>query len=368
MKILHIGTDSPFLQFAATQFERIAPGMSVYAIEMRHGIPRFPIESTLVHHVTPDGVGVRRIIALARKANLVIVHAMGTLGAIAFLAAPRRAVKVWSGWGADYYGNNPTLFGPRTAAVRSELMQHDRSPASRLRTMTRESLKRRAAAVTDLFSAPIPDDLEIFSARYPGFRGEYLQLNYASLEQSFAMSHARELSSDVLVGNSASFSNNHLDVFELLDANVQGRRSVIVPLSYGESAAYADRVAKSGRTVLGSEFVAIREYMPPEEYFRVVAGCGVMIMGHRRQQALGNIGVALNSGARVLLDRANPLYAFLRRIGTHVEPIETLAAPGGSSMPLPAEVIAATREALLGFWGEARVRANTESFLVNYLS
>ncbi|GAB3611526.1 hypothetical protein GCM10027414_36520 [Humibacter ginsengiterrae] len=67
--------------------------------------------------------------------------------------------------------------------------------------------------------------------------------------------------------------------------------------------------------MLGSQFFPIREHMPESEYFQVMGQCGTAIFNHRRQQAVGNIIIALQKGMAVYLDDENPVSGWLRANG-----------------------------------------------------
>jgi hypothetical protein len=103
--------------------------------------------------------------------------------------------------------------------------------------------------------------------------------------------------------------------------------------------------------------------MPLDEYNDLVAGCDVVIMNHRRQQALGNIGTALNAGATVYLDEANPVYEFFRRSGASVRPTSELRSTGVLASPPTGDEVAANRRFLESFWGTKQVHANVAALL-----
>lgn len=48
---------------------------------------------------------------------------------------------------------------------------------------------------------------------------------------------------------------------------------------------------------------------------RIIEGCSIVVMNHIRQQALGNIVIALCSGARVFLNPKSPINRAMKRMG-----------------------------------------------------
>ena len=125
----------------------------------------------------------------------------------------------------------------------------------------------------------------------------------------------------ILVGNSASKSNNHLELFKILkDLGIQN--DIICPLNYGDSS-YANKISEIGENTFGEKFKSLRQFLPIEEYNKIQSECGIVIMNHYRQQACGNIIAALNMGCKVFLSNKSPLLEHFRDIGVTVYCIET---------------------------------------------
>jgi len=121
---------------------------------------------------------------------------------------------------------------------------------------------------------------------------------------------------NILVGNSATATNNHVDVFLRLAQHDLSGRKVIVPLSYG-SASYRRFVLEQGERLLGDAFEPILDFLPLDEYLKKMNSCSVVIMNHYRQQAVGNVLAAIWGGARVYLGPSTILSGY-RRIGVSV--------------------------------------------------
>ena len=52
----------------------------------------------------------------------------------------------------------------------------------------------------------------------------------------------------------------------------------------------------------------MEDFIPKEEYFRIIDQCGVAIFGHVRQQAVGNISHMLLKGKKVFLYKDSIIY------------------------------------------------------------
>jgi dTDP-N-acetylfucosamine:lipid II N-acetylfucosaminyltransferase len=367
-RIAHIFPDSPFLPFTVDTFEAVAPGASTFMVyALRGDLDRHPRPATAtLTGVSADAQGLAQVSRVVADSDVVIAHTMSPFAARAVLAAPRRTLKVWSGWGGDYYGSDFSavagLLGPQTERYRRARLSAASTVLNPLKRRITSQVLHSVAKVTDVFSAPIPSDLEVFARRFRGFRGRYSQLNYASVEDTFAAGALEITGDDILVGNSATLPNNHFEVLDLLARLDLGSRRVIVPLSYGDPV-YADAVVKRGTEVLGSNFVPLRDFMPIEQYQQVISQCSVVVMGHLRQQAIGNIAGALWSGAHVFLDERSPMTTFLRERNGLSGSLDELAAAGLPAGRVTGRQLAGHRTLLQDFWGRSVVLGNIETLL-----
>lgn len=158
---------------------------------------------------------------------------------------------------------------------------------------------------------------------------------------------------DLLVGNSATPSNNHMELFQLLKSlDLEGRR-LIVPLSYGDIQ-YADHVVALGQRMFGSRFVPLRDFLSADAFAEKIATCGFVFMNHVRQQATGNVTLSLFKGAKVFLRPANLLSHFYRRLGAVIEDIPEGNVPASSYLlaPLDDEVRTHNRQVIMDYWSE----------------
>ena len=174
---------------------------------------------------------------------------------------------------------------------------------------------------------------------------------YYSVEDVFAKGPPAMEGPDILVGNSATATNNHVEAFNLLaGCDLNGRR-IIVPLSYFDEA-YADAVVRLGRELFGDRFVPLREFVPIERYNKTVASCGTVIMNHVRGQAMGNLTTALYKGAKLFLRPENPYLRFYADHGAHLFSLSQDAVdPKTIFTPLSDEQKAQNKRIVESIWG-----------------
>lgn len=359
--IIHIAVDDKFVDMGFREFEIVAPGMN------RLIIPGEPRPLRHVHSPQAEFMpqaDLRRLLQ-SGQGGAVIFHTLpDSLLALA-AAIPRERKVLWIGWGYDYY---PRLLGmafphglllPQTAKL---VATRPRPPLARrvLRQFRRRlgelaagtaGIERQALARIDYFSPVLATEFDMARELNHWFRPEHLDWNYGTLED-FAPPAGIDCNvpgNDILVGNSATPENNHLEVFELLAATDLGDRRIIVPLSYGNHW-YRDRIIDAGRARFGDRFVPLTDYLPAETYAAILADCGHAFMNHLRQQALGNICTLMLRGAHISMNPASPLYRWLRERGARIGTIDGPGGDGllGDAMParmLPPPLDAAAREA-----------------------
>lgn len=217
----------------------------------------------------------------------------------------------------------------------------------------------------DFFSAPIPEDFSLLkSVLGKKFHAEYVQINYGSVERTCRLGPSILTGENILVGNSATPTNNHAEIFKMLAKLDLANRIAIVPLNYGAPASYRDAIIKLGERILGKHFMPLIDFMSLVDYNKLVSSCSVAIMNHRRQQALGNIGTALYKGAKVFLDETNVVYQSFINRGAHVFSTRLLLEGGATIFnPLSKEQILDNQRVLEEFWGHDVVIANAKEFI-----
>lgn len=126
----------------------------------------------------------------------------------------------------------------------------------------------------------------------------------------------------ILLGNSATPTNQHWEALLTLKESNFELTSILMPLSYGDEE-YANWISSKAQALFGSVVTCLRDFLPLEEYQQHIGQCGMVVMNHTRQQALGNIYWALNSGNRVLLNPGGLNYQHLSEQEVMCEPLNT---------------------------------------------
>lgn len=125
---------------------------------------------------------------------------------------------------------------------------------------------------------------------------------------------------NILVGNSADPSNNHIEAFEKIKRYAQNDIQIFCPLSYGD-AEYAKSVAEHGKRLFGDKFHPIFEFLKLDEYQTFLGQINIAMFNHKRQQGMGNATTLLGLGAKVYMRVDVTPYAMFEKIGAKVFPM-----------------------------------------------
>ena len=151
---------------------------------------------------------------------------------------------------------------------------------------------------------------------------------------------------NILLGNSASSSNNHLAALENLRSFAGDNIKIYCPLSYGDTV-YGDEVAEAGKAIFGEKFIPIREFMPFENYIKLLSEIDVAIFNHNRQQGLGNITTLLGLGKTVYMRADTTTWHTLTHMGLALGDSQSLEL-----RMLPSETAAANRTIIANRFSE----------------
>lgn len=361
-KLLHLVVDDKFIDMAIRDFEQAAPGRHEWVV--LNGRQPFKY----IRDARVRCVGREAFAQLAARASGVVCHTMERRHLAALALVPNHCSVTWIGWGYDYYGLIRDAFPegllmPLTVRLVAQLVAPGSVSAAQdiAHPYPRPTADEEAAlARVDIFSPVLPPEFDIVRRCVPGFRARYLRWNYGNVETDLSLPGAMldQSAPNILVGNSATATNNHLELFEHLRDRVDlAGRQLIVPLSYGDSA-YREAISKIGRSLFGQRFVPLVDFMPRQRYIGLLQSCGHVMMNHVRQQAFGNLVISGLLGAKLHLNDSCPLYSWLGNQGVPVEVIGR-----GDLTPLSAAARRAQADLFIGMLGQEVQSERTRSLI-----
>lgn len=116
----------------------------------------------------------------------------------------------------------------------------------------------------------------------------------------------------ILIGNSATTTNRHIEIFNILIKfkNID----IFVPLSYGNTM-YKQEIIRIGKELFSNRFYPIIEFMEYNNYLNFLNTIDIAIFNHNRQQGVGNILLILSMGKTLYLSKENNAYNMLENMG-----------------------------------------------------
>lgn len=130
-------------------------------------------------------------------------------------------------------------------------------------------------------------------------------------------------SKTLVIGNSRSFYNNHLEILDLIkNYNVSDNLKIKIPFNYGDERRYTRKVKERALTL--NNVTIIDTFIPLEEYKNFYNKVGAVVNNSYRQFALGNIFLSLNKGVKVYLNTKSPTFRWLKTEGFYIYSIENL--------------------------------------------
>ena len=168
----------------------------------------------------------------------------------------------------------------------------------------------------------IREDYEVVKKYYKNAEHlRYLDFTYGDI-RSFSYDDFEIKGENILLGNSGTFSNNHIEIVDILFLN-KYKGEIFVPLSYGVEK-YIDSIENYGHNKFGEKFNPLRTFLSIDEYLKMLSSVGFVIMNHKRQQGMGNIYAMLYGGCKLFLREENPVYNFLIRNNFNIFTIDEL--------------------------------------------
>ena len=254
-----------------------------------------------------------------REFDLLIIHGLFYRDLdIVFMALVSRFTNIgkktlWSMWGGDIYSFQlpPESFLRR---VKFNIEEFFKKETIQKIAFSTTIVPSQAKSLNENYKV----EFQPYDAFYPNPLKFEIIADIKSVQTNFG--DDKKL---VLLGNSASPSNNHLLGLELLSEFV-GKISVLCPMAYGNDE-YRQKVIAEGNKIFAEDFSCQTQFLEPEAYLHKLNHVDCALFVHDRQQALGNIMILLCLGKKVFMKKEALHYIFLKNLGFSVFAIEDLS-------------------------------------------
>ncbi|WP_143310831.1 TDP-N-acetylfucosamine:lipid II N-acetylfucosaminyltransferase [Chitinophaga vietnamensis] len=335
----HLMVDDKFINDFITDAENAAPGKNVYLIDNRAHKSRF-VKSELVTFVPFHTPAFKAILQKIDANDKVFVHWASEQAVQAVLSLPEDVTTGMFFWGGDvveipYSRFKKSVYGPQSLRY---FEQHEELPSVRWNPARPKRLLTTFAQRYLGYKAP---EKAILRSRERFYKRLNFFLNWSYIDYQWLLKHydtkaaykyfyynfnpkpgAEEQAimakrearpyTTILLGNSDTVTNNHLEALEALSVYKDEPIKLMIPLSYG-NVAYGDLVEKEAKRIFGEDKVmALRGYMERSEYYQLLGQVDVAVMYHYRTQAAGNTLALLYRGKKVYVHSNSTTFEFLK--------------------------------------------------------
>lgn len=339
-KILHIAFDDKFISNAQWIFEQAFPEQNTYYIILDNDhsqLQYININQDFIYYTKKDE-DIKDIVNKLNHYDLVVLHWLDPITCKIILLNVKQKHFLWMFWGGELY-NNREFYPHQIYGNITKKTFVKKNFTDYIRPIYKTII--RQLQYNNLYSTPIKKAIEkiqylgiFINEEYTLFKDlnvftdnmEIIQFTYYPLEKIIDCTNQDYVNGEnILIGNSATQTNNHFEIIALLNKMEIRDRKVIAPLSYGDKV-YAQTIIKNGKNSFGIQgFIPLIDFMPIYKYNEIIKSCSFVIMNHYRQQAFGNIIASLWYGAKVFLNKENNIYIFLKRNGFIVFSMTDLA-------------------------------------------
>jgi len=309
--------------------------------------------------------------------NKIIIHYLNGNVVRAILKSNYKGHIHWSSWGGDLYNshfgfNSKKLYDKETYnfmkqnnLLSAENIMYRTNSFYRfflLKLYQISKFKKHDFELIEQFiprinscSTVLPNEYEIIIRKNSNIK--YKPFVYGDIgcliPNSLKKFNYKELGNKILVGNSGTPQNNHISVL-----NKTKQNQVICPVTYG-NLNYIKLLKKEYCSFENIFF--LEQHLPIEEYVKLLTSCNTLIINSHRQQALGNIIIALYLGMRVYLNDKTLTVDFLKELGIKTYSFEQDFEKFANS-PLKEEEIIKNRQGVEKYWSKQSVDIMIKDF------
>ncbi|SMO35388.1 4-alpha-L-fucosyltransferase glycosyl transferase group 56 [Saccharicrinis carchari] len=340
--ILHLAEDEKFIDHVIDMFEETNPDGNIYFIKLEDNNCSLRYIKSKHKNIISDTITGDKYTNVIQKLNTyeaVILHFLSPYKQEIIKNAPKSIHFHWMCWGGDLYNCVPSLqkqllidkkdcqikknykgiIGDIINSAFPNLWNRYYLKSKGIdqpKVIEHPNYYKELAERINTVSTVLPTEVDLIK-KYLNKNIVYKPFKYVTLEGALLKSDSPICNeNNFLVGNSAHKSSNHINAFKKI-YTIRNDELVYAPLSYGDKI-NADKVTNAGIEMFGIGFRPIIDFMPMEEYTKILLKCGNVVINSNRQQAIGNIIIALWYGARVFLNKKNPTYHYFKSIGIKV--------------------------------------------------
>ena len=329
--ILHVFLDDKFFDATAVFFDSLKGVQNLYHFYSKSGNFKFNyIKST---HKIREFSSYKEYVSYFSdpRIDVIYFHSLNPHFYKLFKHIDNQKKVIWWCWGFEIYLRmgilppliNINLYKPLT---RKEYQKQTRNLGTIARFIyyvfrfprmifSRKKIIQRI----DYFSPVLPieyrlmRDIKFFKAKPFLFGGPGLVEHLPFSKSSFPQ--------NILIGNSLTYTNNHLDIFLKIKMFQLANQKYVIPINYGNDYGGQKKI-KEKANLPNDKSIWLDTFLSRDEYKALLSSITHAIFGHIRQQALGNIYLCLRRSVKIYLYKDSLIYKQLKEWGYIVYTID----------------------------------------------
>ena len=283
-------------------------------------IPQYEIDfQNVFFH---DVISSIKLIKLMGKYDYVVFHSFLINNPITLYLFIKKAFSnnhiVWIEWGFDLYDFQ---------------LQDNASLIKKLVFYIRKQVRNNVNSVVCIF----PPDRDYFKNRFPKskarvFYAPYIggRLSKRRFEYQSTICRLKETKKNgepiyIQIGHNAQKQLNHLKALEVLSKFKDENIVLVLPLSYCAEPQYIDQINQYLESNFPSKYIVLKDFMPEEEYFKIVRRIDIAIFYTYRQAALSNIYEMINNNVKLFMPEGSVMKEYFCSLGIPIGSIESIA-------------------------------------------
>jgi len=321
-KLIHVHSDHKFIsdsdRFASEFFVN-----ELLILDTKNSFNKEYHNKALFFEPNPENLN--EILAIVNTADILIVYNLDFFKSQIVNRVDKRVKIVWRFFGTELYSRKlhlylstksrsffiPRLFKDQVKSIFPFLFQN-------------ETLFYRAIKRSDAMVCVFKEEYE-YLIRHWNHLPKFIPLSLDRIpydtELDFELEYPKK--NTVVIGNSRSHYNNHLDILELVETcNLNKKINIKILFNYGAENAYTNKVREKASGI--EKAVLIDSFIPPDEFEGFYGPVAAFVNNSYRQFSLGNILFALHKGVKVYLNKKNTTYTWFNNEGLYIYEIGEL--------------------------------------------
>ena len=291
-KVIHLGSNTIHMPELVEFFEKKFKSENHHFFLSGKGIEK-KIKSNLVTYIKNNLGFWLKFLSTINKSQKIFLHGLYDSKIILLLTIMPWNLKktYWFVWGGDLYSFN----------------ERYKTVINFIKNLFKSFVIKRVGFIVTYLNEDYENAIKFYGAK--GTHKSCL-MTYSNVFKEYEKKSFEEYKGQILVGNSASPSNNHIEILKKLRYQ-HGIKKVIIPLSYGDRK-YRKKVIEASKEIFDTEIDPINSVMTKEDYLKILNKTEIAFFNHKKQEAMGTTIALLGLGKTVYLRKDTVQFRFFK--------------------------------------------------------